>query len=45
MKKFIEKILVSIIVTSIPIIGFLYWLAFGYGNHLENIITLFTYTF
>lgn len=40
-----ENILKIIIITMIPIIGFLYWLAFGYGNHLSNLVTLFNYTF
>lgn len=36
------QILIALI---IPVIIFLYWLAFGYGNHLENFITLLNYTF
>lgn len=44
MRKF-ENILKSIIAGLVPIIIFLYWLAFGYGHHWENIVTLFRYTF
>lgn len=32
-----------IITMMCPIIAFLYWLSFGYGNHISNIITLLTY--
>lgn len=43
--KIFENTLKIIIITMIPIIGFLYWLAFGYGHHLSNLVTLFNYTF
>lgn len=45
MKKIIENMLITIIAILIPIIAFLYWLAFGYSNHLANLVTLFNYTF
>lgn len=44
MKKF-ENILKVMIVASVTFIAVLYWLAFGYGNHLANLVTLFNYTF
>lgn len=43
--KIFENILKTIIVAMIPTITFLYWLAFGYGNHVSNLVTLFNYTF
>lgn len=43
MLKAIENILKTLIILLVPCIGFLYWLAFGYGNHINNLITLLTY--
>ena len=45
MRKTIENILKTISILLIPVIAFLYWLAFGYGNHISNLVTLFNYTF
>lgn len=33
----------TIIIMLVPVIAFLYWLAFGYGNHVSNITKLLTY--
>ena len=45
MKQKIENLLIGIIAIEVILIIFFYWLAFGYNNHWENIMTLLNFTF